>query len=256
MKEEEEEREKTEREHAERDDADRKPQSPRKSAQDTPRRRGPNPQVFLEVEVRGKLNGKVKASGRLEFELLADSVPKTAENFRCLCTGEKGKDLHFADSAFHAIIPGFSAQGGDITAGDGTGGRSIYGDNFADEAFLRGQTERGALCMANSGRDTNNSQFHVLFDRQTSIEKKHVVFGKLLSDETDILRHMEEAGSKSGVVKSLVNITACGEVGSRASKQQGKSRSRSREMPSRVRFRDGRVDYRAMGRSSRGKERG
>eukprot|EP00444_Apocalathium_aciculiferum_P041573 CAMPEP_0183525092 /NCGR_PEP_ID=MMETSP0371-20130417/20384_1 /TAXON_ID=268820 /ORGANISM="Peridinium aciculiferum, Strain PAER-2" /LENGTH=331 /DNA_ID=CAMNT_0025724287 /DNA_START=75 /DNA_END=1067 /DNA_ORIENTATION=- len=178
----------------------------------------PNPRVFLEVELRGPellgRSGKVEASGRLEFELFADVAPKTAENFRCLCTGEKGRSLHLEDSIFHRIIPGFMAQGGDITDADGTGGRSIYGPSFADEKFVRKHEDRGALSMANSGPNTNNSQFFMLFKAAPHLNGKHVVFGKMLakSGADALLRKIEDKGAKSGDVKGVVKIVASGQL--------------------------------------------
>eukprot|EP00405_Crypthecodinium_cohnii_P023387 CAMPEP_0206486988 /NCGR_PEP_ID=MMETSP0324_2-20121206/41347_1 /ASSEMBLY_ACC=CAM_ASM_000836 /TAXON_ID=2866 /ORGANISM="Crypthecodinium cohnii, Strain Seligo" /LENGTH=294 /DNA_ID=CAMNT_0053965331 /DNA_START=87 /DNA_END=967 /DNA_ORIENTATION=- len=177
-----------------------------------------NPHVYLEIEVKGpELLGRstrVEASGRLEFELFANEVPKTAENFRCLCTGEKGKNLSFADSIFHRIIPGFMAQGGDITDGDGTGGRSIYGNKFADENFNRRHEERGMLSMANSGPNTNGSQFFILFKATPHLDRKHVVFGRLIAkgQSDSLLRKIEEKGTKSGDVKGLVKIIDAGEL--------------------------------------------
>mmetsp|Transcript_18881 Transcript_18881/g.47691 ORF Transcript_18881/g.47691 Transcript_18881/m.47691 type:complete len:338 (-) Transcript_18881:46-1059(-) len=195
----------------------------------------PNPRVFLEVELRGPellgRSGKVEASGRLEFELFADVAPKTAENFRCLCTGEKGRSLHLEDSIFHRIIPGFMAQGGDITDADGTGGRSIYGPSFADEKFVRKHEDRGALSMANSGPNTNNSQFFMLFKAAPHLNGKHVVFGKMLakSGADALLRKIEDKGAKSGDVKGVVKIVASGQLNDEPLAPSRPGRSRSRE---------------------------
>lgn len=195
----------------------------------------PNPRVFLDVVVRGPellgKAGKVEDSGRLEFELFADVVPKTAENFRCLCTGECGKHLHLEDCVFHRIVPGFMAQGGDITDGDGTGGLSIYGRHFPDEAFVKRHEARGVLSMANSGPNTNSSQFFVLFGPAAHLDRKHVVFGRLLQDAGQMLRRMEAHGSKSGDVKGTVRIVRSGQCEQRrnpapASSRRGRSRSR------------------------------
>merc|ERR1711912_227195 len=119
-----------------------------------------NPKVFFDMTLDDA------ACGRITMELRADVAPKTAENFRCLCTGEKGtgksgKPLHFKGSAFHRVIPDFMCQGGDFTAGNGTGGESIYGEKFADENFKIKHTKEGLLSMANAGPNTNGSQFFI-----------------------------------------------------------------------------------------------
>mmetsp|Transcript_52412 Transcript_52412/g.94093 ORF Transcript_52412/g.94093 Transcript_52412/m.94093 type:complete len:317 (-) Transcript_52412:22-972(-) len=238
MQEEEAEREKFAREFEEREQRElEERQRPKTTSTASSSRSGatakmPNPQVFLEVEVRGPellgRAGKLEASGRLEFELFADAVPKTAENFRCLCTGERGAGLHFEKSTFHRIIPGFMAQGGDITDGDGTGGKSIYGPSFADESFVRKHEKTGMLSMANSGRNTNNSQFFILFKATPHLDGKHVVFGQLLRDDRRLLRSMEERGTKSGDVKGTVVITRSGEISRAQEREKRSARGRSR----------------------------
>merc|ERR1711990_575493 len=138
-----------------------------------------NPRVFYDVTIGGQ------NAGRITIELFADKVPKTAENFRALCTGEKGvgkkgKPLHFKGCSFHRVITEFMAQGGDFTAGNGTGGDSIYGPEFADENFICKHTARGDLSMANAGPNTNNSQFFLTFIPCNWLDGKHVVFGKVV----------------------------------------------------------------------------
>lgn len=217
----------------------------------SPPRREANPRVFLVIEVRGPellgRPGRLEASGRLEFELRADCVPKTAKNFECLCTGERGSTLSFDQSVFHRIIPGFMAQGGDITDGDGTGGKSIYGKEFADESFRLRHEAAGTLSMANSGKNTNNSQFFILFKATPHLDGKHVVFGNLLKDDAKILRKIEERGTKSGDVKGTVVITQCGEIHRKqdclrqGEKHRSRSRKRSRSQKSAGRHTRGRA---------------
>ncbi|CAJ1340852.1 unnamed protein product [Effrenium voratum] len=197
----------------------------------------PNPVVYLDIEVRGPSygarGGPLEASGRLEIELFADAVPRTAENFRCLCTGEKGRDLSFKSSVFHRIIPGFMAQGGDITDGDGTGGRSIYGPTFADESFARLHARANLLSMANSGPHTNNSQFFVLFGQARHLDRKHVVFGEIVREDGQVMKRLQACGSPSGEVKGTVVIKDCGEL--RGDRDQQSSRDRFRRSRSRTR---------------------
>ena len=166
-----------------------------------------NPKVALDVTIDGK------PAGTLTLELFADVVPKTAENFRALCTGEKGmgksgKPLSYAGSPFHRIIPGFMIQGGDFTRGNGTGGESIYGEKFADENFTLKHGGAGTLSMANAGPNTNGSQFFITVAETPWLDGKHVVFGKVV-DGMDLLKKMEEQGTRSGQTKSDVVLAGC-----------------------------------------------
>ena len=148
---------------------------------------------------------------------LKEDTPNTSENFRALCTGEKGtgtkrKPLHFKGSKFHRVINEFMAQGGDFTAGDGTGGESIYGEKFADENFIHKHTGRGILSMANAGPNTNGSQFFICFIKTPHLDGKHVVFGQV-TDGIEILDKIEEVGSTpSGRTSKEVKIADCGEL--------------------------------------------
>ena len=133
-----------------------------------------NPKVAIDVSIGGE------PAGTVELELFADVVPKTAENFRVLCSGEKGEDMRYAGSPFHRVIPEFMIQGGDFTNGNGTGGKSIYGDKFADENFDLKHTEAGLLSMANAGPNTNGSQFFITFVPVHQLDGRHTVFGQLV----------------------------------------------------------------------------
>ena len=169
-----------------------------------------NPKVFFDILV-----GKMKA-GRIIMELFADVTPKTAENFRVLCTGEKGigmsgKPLHYKGSAFHRIIPNFMCQGGDFTRGNGTGGESIYGMKFADENFKMKHTAAGVLSMANSGPNTNGSQFFICTTRTPWLDGKHVVFGKVVEGYS-VVQEMEKAGTGGGATLEKVVIEDCGQI--------------------------------------------
>ena len=171
------------------------------------------PKVFFDISIGGA------PAGRLEFELYNDAVPKTAENFRALCTGEKGqgtsgKPLHFKGSGFHRIITQFMCQGGDFTAGNGTGGESIYGMKFADESFkgIAGKhTGFGCLSMANAGPNTNGSQFFICTADTPWLDGKHVVFGKLTSGDA-LLKQMEACGSREGKTSKPVVIANSGQL--------------------------------------------
>jgi len=169
-----------------------------------------NPKVFFDVSISDE------PAGRIVFELFADTTPKTAENFRALCTGEKGtgqsgKPLHFKGSGFHRIIPDFMCQGGDFTRGNGTGGESIYGAKFADENFTKKHIGSGILSMANAGPNTNGSQFFICTVETSWLDGKHVVFGQV-SEGMDVVKKMEAVGSRSGATSKPVKIADCGQL--------------------------------------------
>ena len=169
-----------------------------------------NPRVFFDINI-----GDAPA-GRIVFELFADVTPRTAENFRALCTGEKGngesgKPLHFKGSGFHRIIQQFMCQGGDFTRGNGTGGESIYGNKFADENFKLRHDTPGLLSMANAGPNTNGSQFFITTVETPWLDGKHVVFGKVV-EGLDVVKKMEAVGSRSGTTSKSVTIADSGQL--------------------------------------------
>ncbi|XP_042434109.1 peptidyl-prolyl cis-trans isomerase CYP40-like isoform X2 [Zingiber officinale] len=171
-----------------------------------------NPRCYLDISIGGEVEG------RIVVELFADVVPRTANNFRALCTGEKGVGpaadvpLHFKGSCFHRVIKGFMIQGGDISAGDGTGGESIYGLKFEDENFVMKHERKGMLSMANSGPNTNGSQFFITTTRTTHLDGKHVVFGKVLKG-MGVVRSIEHTPVGEADRPTIdVVIADCGEL--------------------------------------------
>ena len=162
-----------------------------------------NPTCFFDVTADGE------ALGRIEFELRADVVPKTAENFRALRTCEKG--FGFKGSSFHRVIPEFMLQGGDFTNHNGTGGKSIYGDRFPDENFTLKHEGPGTLSMANAGPNTNGSQFFICTIKTDWLDGAHVVFGNVTKG-LDVVSAIEALGARSGQTSKNIKIEDCGEL--------------------------------------------
>jgi len=166
--------------------------------------------VYFDVEADGE------KLGRIVMGLYGKTVPKTVENFRALCTGEKGigksgKPLHYKGSTFHRVIPEFMIQGGDSTNGDGTGGESIYGEKFADENFKLRHSRPGLLSMANAGKNTNGSQFFITTVVTSWLDGKHVVFGEVI-EGMDVVKAIEALGSHSGKTSKTITIVDSGEL--------------------------------------------
>ena len=166
--------------------------------------------VYFDITIDGE------AAGRIVFGLFGNTVPKTAANFATLTTGEagngnSGKPLHFKGSHFHRIIPGFMAQGGDFTNGNGTGGESIYGSKFPDENFHLKHSKPYLLSMANAGPNTNGSQFFITFAVTSWLDGRHTVFGEVL-EGFDVINKLEKIGSGSGSTSKKAVIEDCGKL--------------------------------------------
>jgi len=159
--------------------------------------------VFFDMTIGGE------SVGRIVMELRDDVVPKTAKNFKELCLKPKGQG--FKESSFHRVIPDFMCQGGDFTRGNGTGGKSIYGEKFEDENFQLKHTGPGILSMANAGPNTNGSQFFLCTAKTAWLDGKHVVFGSVKDEASmNVVKAIEKVGSDSGKTSKKVVIADCG----------------------------------------------
>ena len=169
-----------------------------------------NPVVFFDIAIGGD------EIGRVEMTLRDDVCPKTCENFRALCTGERGeglaqKQMWYKGSRIHRVIPDFMAQGGDVTRNNGSGGESIYGKFFDDENFELKHDRVGVLSMANAGPNTNQSQFFFALQPCEWLDGKNTVFG-YVSSGLEVLREIEEVGSAQGRTRGIVTIQTCGQL--------------------------------------------
>jgi cyclophilin family peptidyl-prolyl cis-trans isomerase len=161
-----------------------------------------NPIVFMDIGT-----GRGEMIGRVLFEVYMDKLPRTSKNFIELA--KRGKGDGYKGCKFHRIIPQFMVQGGDFTRGDGSGGRSIYGDKFEDEAFVFKHDRPGLLSMANAGPNTNGSQFFITLEYLPHLDNKHVVFGQVI-DGMDIVKQIESVGTTDGTPRETIKILNCG----------------------------------------------
>lgn len=162
-----------------------------------------NSTVFFDIAEDGE------PLGHVSFELFADKVPKTAENFHALSTGENRNG--YKVSCFHRIIPGFMCQGGDFTWHNGTGSKSIYGEKFDDENFILKHICPGILSMENAGPKTNGSQFFICTVKTEWLDGKHIVSGKV-KEGMDTVKAMEHFGSKNGKTSKKMTTAECGQT--------------------------------------------
>jgi len=212
----------------------------------------PHPRVFFDFSIGAE------PAGRVIFELFNDTTPKTAENFRALCTGEKGlsviseRPLYYKNSIIHRSIDDFMIQGGDFTKHNGTGGESIYGGTFPDEDLSRPLDSEGLLCMANRGPDTNGSQFFITLRECPHLDGKHVVFGKVIRGYDDVIRKLAQVPiDAKDRPQTPITISNCGELELRKPKPVEQERRKSAKNRKRH---DSRSRSRSAGRERRHKK--